>query len=182
MLIALAPRTQDLSEKIDIRGANDCWPWTGTRTRYGYGSIRLDKKTVSAHRAVFALTHTINDTMVVRHSCDNPICCNPSHLLAGTQQDNIDDMMKRGRYGRWRKREPREESETFGNHSDAFVIKNKVSGKYLNTKASLFGSIEDAMTFSSHKSAQEMVNTCVHINHRGDFEVVRWRMEIEQAA
>jgi hypothetical protein len=148
MLIALAPRTQDLGErlleKIDRRGPNDCWPWTAGHTRYGYGYIRLGKKTVSAHRAVFALTHTLNDTTVVRHSCDNRLCCNPGHLLAGTQQDNIDDMMKRGRYGRWRKREPRRESEAFGNQSEAFVIKSKASGKYLTTKASLFGPIEDA--------------------------------------
>jgi hypothetical protein len=100
MLIALAPRTQDfeerLWEKIDKRGPNDCWPWTGCHNRYGliHG---WREKNILAHRAVFALTHTINDTMVVRHSCDNPLCCNPNHLLAGTQQDNMHDMMERGR-------------------------------------------------------------------------------------
>jgi hypothetical protein len=170
MLISLA-RTR-LWGKIDKRRLNECWPWTSGRTRYGYGCIRLGKKRISAHRAVFALMHTISDTMVVRHSCDNPICCNPIHLLAGTQQDNIDDMMKRGRYGRWRKRKPREESEISGNRGEAFIIKSKASGKYLTAKASLFGPIEDALTFPSHKSAQEMVNTCTHINHRCDFKIV----------
>jgi DNA-binding NarL/FixJ family response regulator len=33
----------------------------------------------------------------VRHACDNPACCNPLHLLAGTQTDNIADMMTRNR-------------------------------------------------------------------------------------
>lgn len=36
--------------------------------------------------------------LVVRHSCDNPPCCNPDHLLIGTQQDNVNDMIERGRY------------------------------------------------------------------------------------
>jgi hypothetical protein len=31
------------------------------------------------------------------HSCDNPPCCNPSHLLWGTQADNIKDMDAKGR-------------------------------------------------------------------------------------
>ena len=35
---------------------------------------------------------------VARHTCDNPICVNPDHLLPGTQRDNVDDMMRRGRH------------------------------------------------------------------------------------
>jgi hypothetical protein len=34
---------------------------------------------------------------MVRHSCDNPPCCNPSHLLEGTQLDNMGDAASRGR-------------------------------------------------------------------------------------
>ena len=34
----------------------------------------------------------------MRHSCDNPRCCNPNHLSVGTQRDNILDMVKRGRW------------------------------------------------------------------------------------
>ena len=38
--------------------------------------------------------------MYVLHRCDNPACCNPDHLWAGTQKENIDDMHRKGRYGR----------------------------------------------------------------------------------
>lgn len=34
---------------------------------------------------------------MLRHACDNPLCCNPDHLLTGTQQDNINDKVARGR-------------------------------------------------------------------------------------
>ena len=36
--------------------------------------------------------------MVIMHSCDNPACCNPEHLVLGTQSDNIRDCVAKGRW------------------------------------------------------------------------------------
>lgn len=33
----------------------------------------------------------------LRHSCDNPPCCNPKHLIVGTQAENTQDKIDRGR-------------------------------------------------------------------------------------
>jgi hypothetical protein len=38
--------------------------------------------------------------MVLRHSCDNPPCVNPDHLVPGTCADNSRDMVERRRH--WR--------------------------------------------------------------------------------
>lgn len=48
------------------------------------------------HRAVFYDKYGYLPE-VVMHSCDNPRCMNIDHLLAGTQLDNIRDMVSKGR-------------------------------------------------------------------------------------
>lgn len=52
-----------------------------------------------AHRIAYELTHGEDSAKgkVVRHKCDNPLCCNPNHLELGTHKDNMNDKMKRGR-------------------------------------------------------------------------------------
>lgn len=93
----------DVFRYIDTHG-NDtsvCWEWTGsTGGRDGRGTISIDGKKYQAHRVVFELFNgEIADGMVVRHRCDNPICCNPTHLVIGTKSMNTLDMYERDRMG-----------------------------------------------------------------------------------
>lgn len=39
----------------------------------------------------------IQDSLHVLHHCDNPECVRPEHLFLGTQKDNSDDMIRKGR-------------------------------------------------------------------------------------
>lgn len=78
-------------------GENSCWNWLGSKTKAGYAHMSHGKnKTVGVHRVAFFL-HNGYWPDVVMHSCDNPSCCNPSHLKGGTQKENIADMFKKGR-------------------------------------------------------------------------------------
>ena len=83
-------------ERVDMTG--ECWNWTGFKDRRGYGMLRFNGGKQLAHRLAFLFTFgTIPDGMFVLHKCDNPSCVNPKHLWLGTQQDNIEDAVRKGR-------------------------------------------------------------------------------------
>lgn len=64
-----------------------------------YVNIRHDGRSISAHRAVCEMAHgPAGAGNVARHSCDNVKCCNPRHLQWGSQSENINDALARGRF------------------------------------------------------------------------------------
>lgn len=89
-----------MMDGIDQTGGPDsCWPWKGLRDDNGYGLVGIKHRSRFAHRITFAAFNNveIKPSEVVRHRCDNPICCNPRHLDIGSQKDNVEDMVRRGR-------------------------------------------------------------------------------------
>lgn len=86
-------------EKINvIKDKVSCWEWTSTLKPVGYGSICIHGKTTFSHRKVQELMHgKIPNNLHVLHKCDNRKCCRPSHLFLGNHQDNMDDMIRKGR-------------------------------------------------------------------------------------
>jgi len=88
-------------EKVEQKGPDDCWNWTGAITGTGYGNFCIgNKRFVPAHRYAFVYKHQrpIKDGLNICHHCDNPKCCNPNHLFEGDQSTNINDMVSKGRY------------------------------------------------------------------------------------
>ena len=82
-------------------GQDGCWPWTGPRFPHGYGQFGSTGQghDTHAHRVAYTAAYgKIPPGVVCRHTCDNPPCCNPRHLALGTQQDNVNDCIARGRY------------------------------------------------------------------------------------
>jgi hypothetical protein len=75
-----------------------CLVYTGHLDRYGYGQITIDGQMRTVHRLAYELAHgPIPKGLVVRHKCDNRPCIDPDHLEVGTNKDNSEDQVKRGR-------------------------------------------------------------------------------------
>lgn len=82
--------------KVDTSG--DCWEWTASVDRHGYGQFSVGQRKISAHR-FSALLHfgMFDRRLSVLHRCDNPRCVRPSHLFLGDQRTNLADMRSKGR-------------------------------------------------------------------------------------
>lgn len=76
-----------------------CWPYTNATNSEGRPYFRVNGKNVLAYRLVYELMIGPPGKKMVRHKCDNPICCNPKHLTLGTNTENMADMKERERHG-----------------------------------------------------------------------------------
>ncbi len=83
-----------------------CWLWEGARTggkrftQYGQVTVQVagGKHREGAHRYAYRhLVGPIPDDMHVLHRCDIPNCVNPAHLFLGTDSDNTQDRLSKGR-------------------------------------------------------------------------------------
>ena len=84
-----------LSKKIEN---NRCWEWSGFINAKGYGVFRHKSLSVNSHRVSYIIFNgSIEDDLYVLHKCDNRKCFNPKHLFKGTQDDNMKDMVNKGR-------------------------------------------------------------------------------------
>lgn len=87
-----------ITPKIDQRGADECWPWTG-HLSHEYAAIERDGVRYQVTHLVLKnwKNETVEKGFFACHTCDNPPCCNPNHLWIGTSAENNADMGDKGR-------------------------------------------------------------------------------------
>ena len=80
---------QDVWKFVTKLGNASCWPWKGYISSSGYGKFRYAGKYLPAHRAVYFAVHgKVANNIPIMHLCNNKVCCNPEHLVAGTNSLN----------------------------------------------------------------------------------------------
>lgn len=86
------PIAERFWEKVDVRGADECWPWTASTNGRGYGQIGAGGrygKNVYAHRFAYEqLIAPIPEGMTIDHLCKSPSCVNPAHMEVVTMSEN----------------------------------------------------------------------------------------------
>jgi hypothetical protein len=87
-------------------GPSSCWPWQAASNHSGYGVVSVRRTVQLAHRLSWRIHNgPIPAGMVVMHTCDNPPCCRPDHLILGLQADNSRDAVDKGHFGGGYRRE-----------------------------------------------------------------------------
>lgn len=82
-----------------VKKSDGCWEWQGAKRNNGYGWSWAHRS--STHRVSYEFAvGPIPPGLWVLHHCDNRLCVRPEHLFLGTRQDNIDDMVSKGREAR----------------------------------------------------------------------------------
>lgn len=93
--LALPIAISEVWPLVNPLGADQCWPWLGKVDADGYAHLRGHRvnRLIAGRKA----GRPLYEDEVAMHSCDNPSCCNPSHIKIGTQLENILDRCAKDR-------------------------------------------------------------------------------------
>lgn len=77
-----------------------CWDWLANTDEDGYGVFHYGVgANIRAHRASYMIYNgEIPEGQLVLHSCDRPVCVQPSHLSLGDNDENMRQGVERQRF------------------------------------------------------------------------------------
>lgn len=104
-----APEEKRFWQKVELIPFHACWEWVGGKDQWGYGrfwyqsALWAKKRLGRPHRFAYEYFKgaPVPDDLIILHRCDNPGCVNPDHLSVGTNKDNKDDCVRKGRFKPW---------------------------------------------------------------------------------
>lgn len=88
---------------VQLGEVKECWDWKGAKGKNGYGKFYAKNngknRQYIASRVAFFIScpDKWNKFLMICHKCDNPSCCNPSHLFIGTASENQKDRASKGK-------------------------------------------------------------------------------------
>ncbi len=89
----------DVDKAPGLGPKGDCWLWRGRLEPSGYARVQYLGKPEYVHRAAYKIAvWPIPDGLMVCHTCDVRHCVRPEHWFLGTQKDNIQDAVRKGRH------------------------------------------------------------------------------------
>lgn len=82
-----------IKQHVIVSDISECWDWQKRQDKHGYGiiwgKIRFHYGTNYIHRISYLVFNGAIDTgLLIRHRCNNTRCCNPNHLIPGTDVEN----------------------------------------------------------------------------------------------
>lgn len=148
---------------------NGCWVWTSYKTKLGYGVFSLKCRAIKAHRVAWTISHGPTPKgeghhgMCVLHKCDNRACCRPDHLFLGTQQENIKDMICKGR----------NKSTPWDQHPRKHFPERTARGeKIASAKLTAAQVVEIRRLASEGKMSQKSIGNLFGIRHSSIYKII----------
>jgi hypothetical protein len=92
----------DFMRMVNITG--ECWLWTGTHDKNGYGHYHKGNTQGTSHRLMYIYCYGMPEYGL--HICHKPVichnrsCCNPTHLEAKPPKENHNDKILDGTHGK----------------------------------------------------------------------------------
>lgn len=122
-------------EKVQKQPGEGCWEWTGGLRDDGYGAMKVpgSQEVARAHVYSWELHNGPTNGLWVLHNCDNRRCIRPDHLFLGTHQDNMTDMLCKGRGAR------KEDKKHLSREEALQMLADSVSGQSYPQLATKYG-------------------------------------------